>query len=280
MAKIDQGILGGFSGKVGPVVGCRLRGQWVVRAYRAHIADPRTPAQLEQRSRFALIIRSAQALLPAIRLGFAALARRRRITEGNCFSSINSPAFTVAAGEVQMDSSALRLSSGRVALPRFESPVLDAGGRLVVRFGSASGPRAAGADRICLVAFFPAQQMAAMASDARRSHGSASLVLPRHWLACEVHLYAFAVNKQGEASATAYLGTLRQAQAQHFACAVADARPLVGPQAHHPYDAPPAVLHHPHPLPLQPAQPQAAEEVAHQAAPLHPEGAEAVGGLP
>lgn len=246
MAKIDQGILGGFSGKVGTVVGCRLRGQWVVRAYRAHIADPRTLAQLEQRSRFALIIRSAQALLPAIRLGFGSLARRRRITEGNCFTSVNTAAFTVAAGEVRMDASALQLSSGRVALPRFDAPMVDAEGRVEVRYSSAAGPRAAGTDTVCLVAYIPAQQVAVMASDARRSHGVAALALPRHWLGEEVHLYAFVVNKQGEASPTAYLGTLREAQAQHMAR-----------------------------LTRQPVQAVGPEEVARQAAGLYAEGAEA-----
>ena len=34
MGKFNQGILGGFTGKVGNVVGARSRGQWIYRAYQ------------------------------------------------------------------------------------------------------------------------------------------------------------------------------------------------------------------------------------------------------
>ena len=157
---------------------------------------------------------------------------------------------------------------------------MDGEGRVEVRYDGGVGPRAAGADTVCLVAYMPGQQVAAMAADARRSRGAASLALPRHWLAGEVHLYAFAVSKHGDASPSAYLGTLREAQAQHFAGAVADAGAFAGPEAYDPYNVAPGILHQPYPLPLQAAQSQFGEEVAHQSAPPHAERLEAVAGLP
>lgn len=54
MGTINQGILGGFRGKVGNVVGFFWKGQAVMRALAGSVANPRTPAQVNNRSRFSL----------------------------------------------------------------------------------------------------------------------------------------------------------------------------------------------------------------------------------
>lgn len=52
MGKFNQGILGGFTGKVGGVVGARSRGQWIYRAYQGVVKNPKTIAQTRQRDQF------------------------------------------------------------------------------------------------------------------------------------------------------------------------------------------------------------------------------------
>lgn len=52
MGKFNQGILGGFTGKVGGVVGARSRGQWIYRAYQGVVRNPKTIAQTKQREQF------------------------------------------------------------------------------------------------------------------------------------------------------------------------------------------------------------------------------------
>lgn len=52
MGKFNQGILGGFTGKVGGVVGARSRGQWIYRAYQGIVKNPKTIAQTRQRDQF------------------------------------------------------------------------------------------------------------------------------------------------------------------------------------------------------------------------------------
>ena len=280
MAKIEHGILGGFSGKVGPVVGFCWRGRWSVRAYRAHIADPRTAAQLAQRSRFTAMIRAAQQLLPALRLGFAERGRRLALTEGNCFTSLSSAAFTVADGVVGVDYRRLVLAAGRRVLPAVAAARRTAEGGVEVVFDAAAGPRAAGSDAVCLVAYAPAEGACLVSAAARRSHGRASLALPGHWAGAEVWLYLFAVGKHGEASPSACLGTLGEVDAQYALGLAADAEAVVGPQAHHPYDAAGAVFEEPDPRFLQAAQVQVGQEVADEAALPHAEGVEAVAGPP
>lgn len=54
MGKFNQGILGGFTGKVGGVVGARSRGQWIYRAYQGIVKNPKTIAQTKQREQFTI----------------------------------------------------------------------------------------------------------------------------------------------------------------------------------------------------------------------------------
>lgn len=63
MAKIKQGILGGFSGKVAGVVGTSWKGRAVMKSQPLSVANPRTEAQQEQRGKFSKIAELASAVL-------------------------------------------------------------------------------------------------------------------------------------------------------------------------------------------------------------------------
>ncbi len=93
MAKLEMGILGGFSGRVGTVVGYHRRGAWFVRAYQPHIKDRKSAAQLEQRSRFKAMIQFASPATPVLRVGLRRVAADWQITEGNAFLKINKECF-------------------------------------------------------------------------------------------------------------------------------------------------------------------------------------------
>jgi len=57
MAKFEKGILGGFSGKIGPVIGLNWRGKDVMRSRPRKSNRPATDAQTEQRTKFAMAIK-------------------------------------------------------------------------------------------------------------------------------------------------------------------------------------------------------------------------------
>lgn len=63
MAKIKQGILGGFSGKVAGVVGTSWKGRAVMKSRPLSVANPKTDAQVEQRGKFSEIAKLASAIL-------------------------------------------------------------------------------------------------------------------------------------------------------------------------------------------------------------------------
>lgn len=77
MAKILNGILGGFSGKVGTVIGACWKGIDYMRGLATSVTNPNTPAQIEQRARFSLIIAFLRPLTGLLRTGFRSAAIRQ-----------------------------------------------------------------------------------------------------------------------------------------------------------------------------------------------------------
>ncbi|MDR2907075.1 MAG: DUF6266 family protein, partial [Bacteroidales bacterium] len=67
MAIYIKGINGPFSGKVGNIIGSYRNNTDYIRAMPTKIANPRTPAQTEQRNKFAKAISLIKPLVPLIR---------------------------------------------------------------------------------------------------------------------------------------------------------------------------------------------------------------------
>ena len=63
MGVIKQGILGGFSGKVGSVVGTSWKGRAVMKAMPLSVANPRTTGQVQQRTKMAGVVAAARLVL-------------------------------------------------------------------------------------------------------------------------------------------------------------------------------------------------------------------------
>ena len=74
MARITQGILGGFRGKVGTVVGSSIFGIDVMRAYQPDVHNPQTVSQTIQRNKFSILIPQLRRILSIIHIGFAKAA--------------------------------------------------------------------------------------------------------------------------------------------------------------------------------------------------------------
>ncbi len=86
MGTIKQGILGGFSGKVGTVVGGSWKGISYMRGRAQSVKNPRTEAQMEQRSKFALTLSFLKPITSYLRVGGK--------NGGSCYSQ-NGDAVTV-----------------------------------------------------------------------------------------------------------------------------------------------------------------------------------------
>jgi len=87
MGKISQGILGGFSGKVGNVIGGSWKGIDYMRVKPASVANPRTEAQVDQRSRFSTVLQFLQPISGFLKVGFRNYAVK--MTQFNSAMSYN-----------------------------------------------------------------------------------------------------------------------------------------------------------------------------------------------
>lgn len=63
MGKIKRGILGGFSGRVGNIIGGAWKGIAYMRSMPLSVANPKTAAQVNQRSSFKACVALAQLIL-------------------------------------------------------------------------------------------------------------------------------------------------------------------------------------------------------------------------
>ncbi|HET6556805.1 MAG TPA: DUF6266 family protein, partial [Prolixibacteraceae bacterium] len=70
MGQIFQGILGGFSGKVGTVIGYVRNGIAFMRGLATGHTDANTPAQQEHRAKFSLVVKFLRPLTALLRIGF------------------------------------------------------------------------------------------------------------------------------------------------------------------------------------------------------------------
>lgn len=66
MGRLDRGLLGGYTGRLGTTVGATWKGIDVIRTYQPNVANPRTDRQVEHRSRFSAWTKLASSLLVPI----------------------------------------------------------------------------------------------------------------------------------------------------------------------------------------------------------------------
>lgn len=111
MAIIKQGILGGFSGKVGNVVGSSWKGISVMKSMPVSVANPKTAGQVAQRGRFGNAVAFAQNILADV---IKPLWDRFAIKQSgyNAFISRNIELFDAAAPSPAEN---LQISSGPMA---------------------------------------------------------------------------------------------------------------------------------------------------------------------
>ena len=223
MAKLEQGILGPFRGKVGTVVGFLWRGRHVVRAYRKEINYPNTENQQVERAWFVSMVRFAATARQALLLGLRERAARDQMTEGNAFVKMNKSAFKRERIEKiesidfidsidsiepieSIDYQRIIISEGPAAPVRFTSAEVDGSGVLRVAFERNGGmSRAKGGDRVYLYLYNIDTREGLLSHPAERRSGGLAVQLPDGWTEGNVRLWGFVVDKEGRASGSAYV---------------------------------------------------------------------------
>lgn len=202
MGKIAYGILGAFSGQVGPVIGYLWRGRMCMRSRPMHVANPRTEAQQAHRMAFREMVQLSARMKEAIRVGLRSASMAEGMTEQNLFVRLNFKAL----GAEGLAYRQLRISMGQVAPVEVTAAEVDAEGVARVEWGrSQSQLVAMGDDEVMLYAYCPSAGYGLLSAAVQRRRKRAAMMLPEEWRDREVHLYCFVRNHRGECSNSMYV---------------------------------------------------------------------------
>ena len=113
MGKISQGILGGFSGKVGNVIGATWKGISYIRIKPVSVANPRTEGQVNQRNKFSATLAFLQPSLAFIKQGYKFYASKQSAFNA-AMSYVIQNAITGTAPNFSVDPATALLSRGKL----------------------------------------------------------------------------------------------------------------------------------------------------------------------
>ena len=190
MSTIKQGILGGFSGKTGTVIGSSWKGIAVMRGIAPSIAQPNTAAQLAQRAKFSVMGKFLRPLIPFLRIGFKSQAvKMSGFNAAMSYNLVNALTGTYPAYEI--DYSKVLVSQG--TLPGALNPEVTSTTAGEVEYTWADNwddTNASKTDKALLVVYNPARNKAVtVVAGNTRTSGSQSITLPSNFSGDEVQCF-------------------------------------------------------------------------------------------
>lgn len=218
MGTINKGILGGFRGKVGNVVGFFYKGKAVMRSLAGSIANPRTDAQQTVRQKFILLGVITRALAAYISGGFRLYANSRGLTAPNIFMRRNfNDAIEGDYPDQRINWMNLSLSEAYTANTGEYAPagvdgatVATAAGTVTASWvdNTAAFPGTLGSDIVDILVYVPTLQQGVTTGDtATRAATTATINVPTGWVGEIAHVYAYTRAADGTAvGTTTYFG--------------------------------------------------------------------------
>lgn len=209
MGQVKKGILGGFSGKVGTVVGGKWRGKEFMRSLPTRSKNSKkTTPQLQAQAKFALVTQFAQGMKDLLDLGYSKYAKGKTgVNNGVAFILKNAitgtyPDYQIAYDQVLVSrGSLLNAFSGKAA----------AGAQETIQFtwtNNAGPANAKETDQVLLVAYCPAYKCTVYKIGAARSVGTDTLFMPG-FSGKLVHTWmSFISADQSDIASSIYLGEI------------------------------------------------------------------------
>ncbi|MEX0998051.1 MAG: DUF6266 family protein [Flavobacteriaceae bacterium] len=210
MGTFNKGILGGFSGKVGTVVGAYWRGKNVMRSLPRPSTKPATPGQELQRTIFSVVAK----FLNPIKFILAAHFGSPQGDKSR-FNLATSYHMTEAVQEVgdliEMDLPKVLISKGSLQGLQGQTFIALPDSVVRVRWDDNSGQGLAGPDdTLTLVIYSPTLELfEAYSPAALRQEEQVDITAPNYLIGQEIHGWATFITPDGELAATStYLGTV------------------------------------------------------------------------
>lgn len=221
MARIDQGILGPFSGKVGEVIGSSWKGIPYIKARPTQFHDAKTPRQLTHRLKLQTAHGFARSIKNIIEIGFRNVTGTQT-PYNNAVSYLMKNALVGEYPEVGVDPSKVVVSQGKLAGAEDCTISTKEDGTITFTWGDASSKgnvspegnfssesNNSPEDQAILLAYNFAQQQG-VSNQVYRKDKSGSVKIPKEWegdgIACYI-FFASDINK--DVSNSKFLGMTR-----------------------------------------------------------------------
>lgn len=207
MAILHHGILGGFSGKVGNIIGYRYKNQYCIRQMPRKSIKPPGNRQIAQREKFKL----SMALISPLRDQLRQLPEKgkKRISAFNyCLSKVLKEVIKGAYPEYSFNYAALQLSSGRLSVGHCHT-VYEDQNNLIFSWCPDS-PDFYLERKLVMLAYNPLRKEWASDTLELRSDDSMGILsLPCSFIGEHVEAYMYFINGDGKAvSDSKYLGSV------------------------------------------------------------------------
>lgn len=209
MGKISQGILGGFSGKVGNVIGGSWKGIDYIRIKPANVANPRTTGQVNQRTKFTTTLEFLQAVKPFIQVGYKSLAIKKTAFNA-AMSYVLNNAITGTEPNFVIDYPNALVSKGN--LSNALNPAMDLATANEVTFSwddNSDQGNANTTDKSMLLIYNPSQKESIVVlSGATRQAGTQTVSIPATYSGETVEVYMAFISDEGSVvSNSSYIGS-------------------------------------------------------------------------
>ena len=207
MGTIKKGVLGGFSGKGGSVVGASWKGIDYIRSLPASVKNPRTEGQVTQRTKFTVALEFLRPIIAYLNVGFKPYASKQ--SPYNAAMSYNvSNAVTGTFPDFEMDYPNALVSKGSLLGAEDASATAAAGSISFAWTDNSEVSNALATDKAMPLAFNISKGQAVFKTNgAERSTEADTLTIPANWSGDDVEVYLGFVSNDGLLVATsAYLG--------------------------------------------------------------------------
>ena len=209
MGTIKQGILGGFSGKVGTVIGGSWKGISYMRSQAQSVKNPRTDGQLSQRSKFALALDFLKPLTDIVRTGFK-LYTNKQTAFNAAMSYTLANAISGDYPDYELNFASALISRGALTSAT-NGAATSANGSVTVTWGDNTGVGTAKATDKALIAVLNADKGEAVTVSAgeARSTATQTVAVPADWMGEEVQVYLGFISADAkEVANSVYLGSV------------------------------------------------------------------------
>ena len=210
MGKINQGVLGGFSGKIGNVVGGSWKGIDFMRIRAARVSNPQTVRQLDHRLKFTVTMKFLQPLSGFIKVGFKDYAIK--MTAMNAAFAYNfRNAIQGIYPTYAINYANALVARGNLAPALNPAATSTAAGTVVFTWANNSSEMNANTtDQTLIVVFNPAKNQSVFLGDtSERADGTQSVTVPASFSGDQVQCYiAFAAIDGNALSNSKYAGAI------------------------------------------------------------------------